>query len=413
MHRFEVWAVDNTEMLDPSPAKIHFWTLPSPGLTVWVASGPGLTATPPYVLSHPTERNPGLTFTFAASDPSTNERDFSWAVDDTANWSAWSPDAFAIVTAASFEETGSDTHMFFMRGRNKWGVLSSIVTHPFSAAVPPIDDPNWPKKIMIINNCRITDPPPPPPPKPSEWLPPVTVDDVNQFYIDVLAALGKTEGVDYTIYVTSSNSYRFPIRDTLARYTSVILLTEQDLADAGLGALTRMDAAKQSLLYDYLDIGGKLIFSGSPNVRLLFGGATTTTWETLAWDIFHIDTSVHLATTLYNQNDAFDLIRTEGILGYPDLNVDTTKLPPIATGAIANVAVNFPRGFGQTISEFDSRSDHILFEGQPVGVRYLAPPPIPPARQTYSVVYFGVPLYYMMKDDVIETLRKAFEDINE
>jgi hypothetical protein len=87
--------------------------------------------------------------------------------------------------------------------------------------------------------------------------------------------------------------------------------------------------------------------------------------------------------------------------------------PPEANGLFKNIALNFPRGFGQSIYEFDSASDSTLFENSPLGVRYLAPPAIPPTRQTFSCVYFGFPLYYMNKSDVIAALRKAFEDINE
>ncbi len=113
------------------------------------------------------------------------------------------------------------------------------------------------------------------------------------------------------------------------------------------------------------------------------------------------------------QNEAFDFTGAKGRSGYPNVVLDSTKLPPEAGGLIRDIAINFPRGFGRTISLFDSKSDSLGFEDAPLGVRYLAPPPIPPARETYSVVYFGFPLYYAKKSDVIQSLRKAFEDVNE
>ena len=59
MHRFEVWSIDNNEVIDPTPAKVHFWTLESPGLTVSISGGP-TTASAAYVLRYPTERTPGF-----------------------------------------------------------------------------------------------------------------------------------------------------------------------------------------------------------------------------------------------------------------------------------------------------------------------------------------------------------------
>ncbi len=423
LHRFQVSAIDNSETIDPTPAVVNFWTLHSPGLTVFIDEGP-TTATSPYVLRYPTDRSPGLEFTFGGIDPSTSDRDYSWSVDDTISWSEWDAQASVVITAIDFAETGSDTHMFYLKGRNRWGVVSPNTSRQFRATVPPIDDPNWPKKTLIINDCRITDPPPPPTGEP-EWLPPVDSAQVNAFYVEVMDSLGRQRGVNYDIWTTSANGYTFPPRETFAQYTSVLLLAEQDLPNAAGGALTRISpGTKQNLLSDYLTIGGKLLFSGPPNVIFMFGLSSSSTWwffdpsgapppVSIANDIFHILTLASFPSQPFIQNDEFDFIGAKGTLGYPDVSLDTTRLPAVAMGAMRNIAVNYPRGFGQAISEFDSRSDSAMFENAPLGIRYLAPPPIPPARATYSVVYFGFPLYYAEKSGVIATLRKAFEDINE
>ena len=380
----------------------------SPGLTVSVSAGPA-TTTSPYVLRYPTERTPGLLFGFTAVDPSTNERDYSWAVDDTANWSEWDPQANATVTAIDFQETGSDTHTFYLRGRNKWGVMSPVATRLFRATVPPIDDPNWPKKTLVINNCRILNAGAP------AWLPPADSGLVNAFYREVMDSIGKSEGTDYELYTTSAHppTYTFPDSTVLAEYTSVLLLSEQDLGASPLMALTRLDAGRQRSLKVYLNIGGKLIFSGSPNIPLMFGTPSNTTWPDFADEVFHVLTEASMPPVPFTANAAYDCIGSKGNLGYPDTRVDSTKLPASAAGALKDISINFPRGFGQTICEFDSKVDSADFENQPIGVRYLAPPPIGPGRKTYSIVYFGHPLYYLMKSDVIAVLRKAFTDIEE
>jgi len=326
-------------------------------------------------------------------------------VDDTIGWSEWDKDAFATITAIDFQQTGSDTHSFYLRGRNRWGVISPTVNWKFTASVPPIDSVGWPRKTLVINNCRITSSPLSP-----VWMPVVDTNDVNGFYREVLDSLGKTEGVDYDIYVSSSNAYRFPAREVLARYTTIFLLAEQELPNSPFGAQTRIDPTKQALLSEYMNIGGKLLFSGSPYITLSFGNGA---WEILADDIFHILTTESAPPFPLVQDTTFNFIGGIGKLGYPNVQVDSTKLPPEAMGAIKDIGLSFPRGFGQTIFEFDSRSNSPGFENLPIGVRYLAGPAIPPARPIFSAVYFGFPLYYAEKSGVIATLRKAFEDINE
>jgi hypothetical protein len=104
-----------------------------------------------------------------------------------------------------------------------------------------------------------------------------------------------------------------------------------------------------------------------------------------------------------------------GDLGYPDVVLDTNKIAPDSVGAMRNIgsiASNPPQGLAKSISYFNSKSNG-NHEYLPVGIRFLAPPVAPPARQTYSIVHFGFPLYYAQKSAMIQSLRKAFEDINE
>ena len=249
-------------------------------------------------------------------------------------------------------------------------------------------------------------------------MPPVDSGAVNAFYKEVLDSLGKIQGTHYDLWTMAGHpgpgGYVFPDTNILATYTSVLLLSEQDQAASGLNALNRLDpATDQRILNTYLNIGGKLIFSGSPNVPLTFGTPSSTTWPILGNDVFHVLTEASMPPVPFTPNAAYDFIGSKGNLGYADTHIDTTKLPASALGALKDVSLNYPRGFGQTICEFDSRVDSLGFENLPLGVRYLAPPPIGPGRETYSVVFFGHPLYYMQKSGVIAVLRKAFEDIKE
>lgn len=403
MHRFEVASIDNNDAVDPTPARAHFWTLPSPGPIIDSVIGPLFPTAAVTVIRYPTEKNPGLAFSvFRVRDPSTDQREFSWVVDDTsdpARWSPWSVNPQRIVTASqfSFINPGAvDTHMIHVRAKNRWGVVSPVFSRRFLAIVPHIDDPAWPKRTLIINNNRI--------------VMPGGVDStiVKAFYAEVLDSIGKTGRYDFWTTTSQSPYASLPGRAVLSRYSSVLFLFEQTAIGppfGGTDGLRRFDQTEQALIREYLNIGGKLIYVGTPNIAV-----SIINYGDWADSVFHI---VSQSRRPFTQNTELDFIGAKGLLGYPDLRLDSSKFSAPDSVAIRNIAVNYPRGFGQTISLFDSKRDSAGFENAPLGVRYLAPPAIPPARPTYSVVHFGFPLYYANKSDVIQAMRKAFEDIKE
>ena len=400
MHRFEVASIDNNDAIDPTPAVVNFWTLESPGPRVYFSQ---FQPDGRLILRYPTEINPGITFTFGALDPSTDQRDFSWVVDDTldaSRWSPWNPTPAAVVNAINFRFINPgilDTHTIYVKARNKWGVVSPIASRAFTAIVPYIDDPAWPKRTLIINNDRI------------DGAGAIDTTVVNSFYGEVMDSLGK----NFDIWTTSSHAaggrpvgaYQFPTRDIISKYSTVIVLTEQRLLPPTLGIRNLINTAKQGVLKEYLNAGGKLIYSGTPDIRNAF--FLSSSYDSWASDVFHV------VPQLSTQNTQLDFAGARGMLGYPNVRLDTTKVPADSGYALGRIAVNYPRGFGQTFLLFDSKTDRVGFENAPLGVLYLAPDAIPPARQTYSVAFFGFPLYYARKSDVIQLLRKTYQDLRE
>lgn len=418
-HRFVVQAVDNNDAVDPTPAYVHFWTEQLEIPRAFILSLPSRGG---WVLREPTETSPGLTFAFGAIDPSTSERVFSWIVDDTVEsfsnqnhqWSDWSPQASALVSAKNFRYLSSDTHTIYVRVKNKWGVISppsrALFTRPtattvgyrdtfFIATVPPIDTIGHPKRTLIINNNRIAD-----------------TTAVKDFYIEVMDSLGMTGRFDiWTTAAQPNNSYEIPSREVLAQYTSILYSFEHRLPPIIfiLDYRRRLTVVRQLRLIEYLNIGGKLIYSGTPKIgepNSSFAVSAIENYDGWAEPVFHV---VSQSQVPYRENEGLDFSGAKGLIGYPNVRLDSMKVPSDSSFCIRNIAVNYPRGFGQQIFAFDSRTDNPGFENQPVGIRYLAPAAPPGQRQTYSVVFFGFPLYYGNKSDAIEVLRKAFQDTNE
>jgi len=400
LHRFEVASIDNSDEIDPTPATVNFWTLVSPGSVAVIDIIPAPNS---MAIRTATERWLGLKFIYRSLDPNNSFGiDFSYNVDDSANgWSEWSASTEAYITALEFKPlvTGRSNHVFYVRARNRWGVLSPIVSRPFSAIVPPIDEAGYQKRLLVINNDRDGNG--------TRGFP--TVAQVESVYQDVLNSIPELAS-RYSIWRTTANGNNFPPLDTLGKYTTILVLQEQYIAGPATAAQQIFNPGEEIAVGNYLNAGGNLIWSSSSNpMRGIFDFPT---WAT---DIFH--TIPVTLTSPIIMNSALDFVGVRGRSGsansYPDVLLDSTKLAADSMGAIRWIPVNFPRGFAETITYFDSRSDDPFFEGAPVGIRFLAPPPIPPARTTYSVVYFGFPLYYAPRDVMIQTLRRAFFDVKE
>lgn len=408
-HKFEVASIDNKNEVDPTPAYTYFWTLQSDTPKVYFTSP--LPIAMRYVLRYPTEHNPGLRFAFYAIDPSTSDIVYSYAVDfprtpgipdsllhNTLQWSPWNPVPQALVTARDFRHIDSTRHGLYIRARNRWGVVSPIRDTVFFAKVPPIDDPNWPKRTLIINNNKISGI------SATDTVDVVPDSAVRAFYSDIMNSLrvdpnimadGLITGYRFWNVVTGPTTSSFPPIDTLVHYTHVLFLAEQEVPILGPDASRRrLTSGRQEILRTYLNVGGNIIYSGTPYIARLIS-------PSYPWfrEVFHADTSA--------RNELVDFVGVGGLEGYPTMRIDSSKVP---IGAIKNITLSIPIGFGRPISVFHSATGNPLFHNRPLGIKYHGAL-IPPARRTFSSVYFGFPLYYAMRDDVFLALRQAYIDI--
>jgi len=403
VHRFEVRAVDNSNGIDPAPATVTFWTLVSPGSLVSFDPA-GFPANGSLCIRAITDRWPGLRFAYHSLDANNQFGfQFQWSVDDTIHWSDWSEDGEAFVTASDLKPIQSGAHVFYVRGRNRWGVLSPDSTHTFVVSVPPFDAPGYPQRTLILNDDRYYT-------SPGRGLP--TLGGIDSLYSEVMDSLGRTGRFDiWRIVRTTSPSvtYGWPSRDTLGYYSSVLFLMEDKIPPIGAGSQHKFSVTDQGHFEEYLNVGGKLIFCGAPYITIGIANYTTASPTAPPWSeyIFHL--------IPIQPSPGLDFNGVTGVAGYPDVPLDTTMVGADSVTADVNIGsiyVSVPLGFATYISAYRSRY-HTPLQGLPVGIRLLAPAPVPPARQTFSVVHFGMPLCYSPKTVIIQSLRKAFADINE
>lgn len=378
-HTFEVAAIDNQGAIDPNPARVTFWTPQAVPPIAQIV--PPFPADSVFVIDKVTDTFGGISFYFQAVDPYSKGMSYSWSVDSL-HWSAWSTNASAVVTSADMKPPYTGSHTIYLEAKNDFGLVNPTpASYQFNVIVPAFVGPNPVHRILVIDATR----------NGSGALGFPTDAKLDSYYRTLLDSSGESGKYD----IWDMKSQGFPSRLTIAQYGAVVMFDDSYLGDLSV----RISSNDGQLLSEYLAVGGKLIMSG---------------WQfPLAFDSpdSFFDPDVHLESVslsdpqFYQVNNSSDFVGASGQNGYPDMSLDSTKLPPSWDGGLQRIATIAPRGFGEIICTYNSKSDSATFQGRPVGVRYLG--------VTYSVVYFGFPLYFVEQQGAVEAMRKALGDIGQ
>lgn len=374
-HTFEVKAMDNLGAEDPNPASVVFWTPKAlPPDTRLVAPYPLDSS---FVIDRVTDTFPGLRFYFEGLDLKSRRLDFSWSVDSL-RWSPFSTEHVAIVTVADMKPPYTGTHTFYVKARNDYNLQDSTpARYSFHAVVPAFVDPSQPDRILLLTCTR----------NGNGTLGFPTVEQINGFYGSLLDAAGKAN--DYDVWSTTTLR-QFPSRKLIANYAAIIVNNDAQNGDVN----GNLNAANGALLSEYLSVGGKLIVSAWKTAERFD--------TTFAKDRFHIQSFSD--PQYYALNPANDFVGGHGFLGYPDVQLDSAKLMPAWNGGLANIAGVTPRGFAEVIYSFESKTSS-AWQGKALGIRYVG--------ITYTVVYFGFPLFYARSEEAVAVMQKALQDIGE
>lgn len=198
---------------------------------------------------------------------------------------------------------------------------------------------------------------------------------VDQFYQDLLRYYHYTE---WDVAVNGLPQ----IQDVLL-YSTVIWYND-DLNDL------KFNKAKD-IFRNYLTAGGNLWVSGW---RILSPGDFST--GTIESDYFHLTRVV--------ENPTADFLGALGLLGYFDVQVDTSKIITSWNGKLPFGMIFEPRD-SEIIFRFQSASANPVFDNQACGLRYPG--------MDYKIIISGFPLYYMNKDQASAVVQKVLADFNE
>lgn len=155
-------------------------------------------------------------------------------------------------------------------------------------------------------------------------------------------------------------------------------------------------------LKKYLDYGGNLWMTGwkvAGNVR---GNAS---YPFTLPDTAFIKSYLKIgAVDQSGNNDSFRL--ADGLLGYPDVAVDTLRVPLPSWGKTMRwVEAYTPVAGGETIYNIYLKNASSPYQGLPCGVRYLGP--------TYRTVITGFPLLFMDRDQARLAAAQVMADFGE
>lgn len=411
LHTFEVSAIDNLAAMSISPAEVSFET-PQVAPPKTRVTGPTDTV---LVLDHQTDTFPGIQFNFVAVDPNSRTIDYSWVVDKDQwpqgqiPWSTFDPSQTAYVTAANFPDPYASNHTFYVRARNEFGSIDTLgyfidiirdpttndsigvdtiyARWPFHTVYPLFRRPDitYTQRILLIN-VSFDDT------SGAHGHP--TADSLDRYYTAMFNALGKQGKFDIArphADAPRGDAMGFPSVASLSAYSMVFLYS--DGVDFNQKDWHYLSGSREGILASYCFVGGKLIHSGWSMSGPL------NSQQDFIWyaGVPH----VLLGASLIGKYTG----PAKGFQGYPDIDIDTTKLDTAWGGGLKNLWVTVPVGFGEYIHSYNYVDRFLGPVTSYVAVRYMG--------ITFNTVWFGIPLYYMQDSQSLAALQKAMQDIGE
>ena len=353
--RFQVWAVDDQGMQDPSPAALTFPVFNSPPHIAFRLNSNPRAVGNANVTSF---TFPTRTFVWDADDPDGNETitDIFYALDDTTTWSRLPGDAVDL----TLRDIAPGPHSFFVKAVDVSGASSNVITFP-----DPEDDlaPNhWVVKpvqgdILLVN----------------DFAQDQNLYQVQTFYQDILDELVGENGYsvweigsDRTPAINAENSLPFSsidIEANLSYFNKVIWfahLGRPNLSGAGL-SITR-----------FVKNGGDIFISNGNEEK------PDTTWTFTSID------------SVYRLNPGGRLLPGIGVLasfGSPDDGALDMNLEKLVGNRVSALIPGRGSDVVYRMQSDSTMTVAVPYKGSPpVGLRYRI--------GNGESIYFSLPLHY-------------------
>ena len=412
-HSFEIEAIDNSGEADEhrdGSSSIRDYVVFSTGRVdppipqfdqTQSSRTPDDPAKPVFVSDKITDTFTGIAFIVEGFDPNSRTVEYSYTLDrytwlqdsGYVKWSQFSEATTLLVDASQLPPSRkyAEDHTIYLRARNEFGVItpdSLIDSAHFYTVFPEfVKDPSY-HKILFLN-CSYSYGGSTNPVYPSR-------ETLEDYYISIFEANGKRLGIDYDT-LSVKDEYSFPSKKLMANYSSIFL--SADVINFETQS-TRTDI-NDEYIKSYCSVGGKMVITGHTL------GLQKRAGEFMSF-VCHLKDNKSIEDTLFGG--------ATGHRNYPNATLDPAKWDLSWFQGFTFIWTGIKYSFAEVLYTFHSvdpdscRYDYnptecLPLEGRPIGTRYIGP--------TYSVIYFGFPLYYIEKNTVQTMLSKAFQDIGE
>jgi hypothetical protein len=229
-------------------------------------------------------------------------------------------------------------------------------------------------------------------------------DSINAFYNRAL------QGYTYT-YADHSCPICSPPNQVglneLGRYSVVIVHSEDHRGNRSMGVY---GDSTYSVLKQYLSCGGKVIIEGRRNLSAGNDGD----WDVrqfypgdIPCDYLKVKSAYVPPWSPGIRSEEFIGTYSQ-ISGYPDLQVDTSRVTQCGSGLefggkVPGVGYIDSLIDGEIIYTFHSAYDTSASDGKPVAFRYLG--------DDYRVIFFDFPLYFIQETQATQLLHQALDDL--
>jgi hypothetical protein len=299
-------------------------------------------------------------------------------------------------------------HTFEVRARNEFGKVSLPDTarprrdmRRFVTVYPAFSEGSQKRILLAFHNKQ--------PQTILPWAP--SNEQLIQYYREIYDSLGYSNQYD----VWNALQLGMPSFSVMGRYTTIHVID-----DIGPLSGTAMRALILGTMYGrYLDVGGYMILNGIPDFA---PSRMVQNPESLVIKRMHmLGVGGNLTNCSFITNTQSDFIGAFGntALGFPQhVDLDSSKLSQQVgnypyVGGIPNLSVSYPRGFGEVIFSYDSKSDteiilpqacgfsRIIFQGHSMGYLYRG--------INFKTAYYGFPLWFVKKDQAKAIIRRTYE----
>ncbi len=327
---------------------------------------------------HRSNRETKLTYSASAAAYNGMINAYSYAIGgETAAFSAWQEAAEIVLPDAPAGE-----YEFHIRARDIAGEVGDTITYTiFIVEVQPS------QSILIVDETRDGTGNPG---SPND----VQVDDFYEFIVES----HPHDQLDYATHQIGGVSYLSPF--DLYNYGLVIYHTD-DKANFNL-------ASTRVILAEYMDRGGKVIFSGwdllSPFQSDATADSASYSSPTGSASARFVYTYMRLIYGLRNSSASpREFKGMTGIGGYPNLEIDPAKLPTSWAGALDKCWAFNNRGETITLGAFDAVTGGSPFEGRHCAHIYKGP--------IYGVAVLGFPLYFCHEDQAQAFMEQLMTEV--